>query len=98
MYASSKAQEQAHTSSSQTSYIKMSIRIGSVPLNTVVVRREFFPLLRAYLRLQIYEELPESGNTSVPAYDGAIAWIGNWRIVTYFNTSSARRLGTPFVV
>ena len=34
MYASSKAQEQAHTASSQTSYIKMSIRIGSVPLNT----------------------------------------------------------------
>lgn len=64
MYASSKAQKQAHTASSPTSYTKMGIR-GSVPPNAAIVRRIFFPLLRAHLRLQMYEELPESGYFSV---------------------------------
>lgn len=65
MYASPKAQKQAHTASSQTSYTKMSIAVSSIPPNAAVVWRNVFPLLRAHLRLQMYEELPESGNFSV---------------------------------
>ena len=39
----------------------MDIRGDSVPPNAAIVRRNFFPLLRAHLRLQMYEELLESG-------------------------------------